>query len=229
MHSAGLSILYQIIRKDSEKQTTPNDKKQGFISSKVSASTIGLSFFYSMKNGILSLLLLACVGLCRGQKVEENTFNVGLELDALPYLTGGYFIAGWAGQGHWRCRVLTANVNKPDWSTPEGFTNHHITAYAAVIDVFLKPGWRGWWIGAGPVYWRSRIQSDSRIQTAHFDNFLLNGSLGYNLKLGKQFYLSPWAGMSMRIAGDREVPVDQQLFTLPLFNPEASLKLGVYF
>lgn len=182
-----------------------------------------------MKNGILSLLLLACVGLCRGQEAEEPTFNVGFELDALPYLTGGYFIAGWAGQGHWRCRVLTANVNKPDWSTPEGFSKHHVAAYAAVVDVFLKPGWRGWWIGAGPVYWQSRIQTDARIQTAHFNNFLLNGSLGYNLKVGKQFYLSPWVGLSMRIAGDRDVPVDQQLFTLPLFNPEASLKLGFHF
>ncbi|MBK9489386.1 MAG: hypothetical protein IPO07_11805 [Haliscomenobacter sp.] len=42
-------------------------------------------------------------------------------------------------------------------------------------------------------------------------------------------YLSPWAGLSIRVAGDTDVPVDNKRFTLPLFNPEASLKVGLYF
>lgn len=164
-----------------------------------------------------------------GQQSDKPVFNAGLELDALPYLTGGYFGAVWAGKQHWRLRLLIAGVNKPDWATPDGFTNHHITAYAAVVDYFLKPGWKGWWVGGGPVFWNSSIQTDARLQTATFSHLLLNGSIGYNIRLPHHFYLSPWAGLSMRVAGDTGVPVDNANFTLPLFNPEASLKLGWYF
>jgi hypothetical protein len=174
------------------------------------------------------LFSMSSLCLC-AQPNDRPPVNFGLELDALPYLTGGYFAAAWAGKQHWRLRLLTAGVNKPDWSTPAGFTNHHITAYAAVVDYFLKPEWNGWWIGGGPVYWSSTIQTDAKLQTAQFKNLLLNGSIGYNLRLPGHFYLSPWAGLSIRVAGDTDVPVDNTTFTLPLFNPEASLKLGWYF
>lgn len=173
----------------------------------------------------LSLLFLFASAL----QAQQNNIQVGLELDALPYLTGGYFVGGWIGQNHWRARALHANVHKPDWTTTQGFSNHRVNAYALLLDFFPKQEWRSWWIGAGPVYWRSHIQSDEKKQTVFFQNYLLNGSMGYNLKLGKKVYISPWAGLSMRIAGDRDVPVDQSSYTLPLFNPEASLKLGVYF
>lgn len=52
--------------------------------------------------------------------------KTGLELDILPYLTGGYFGAGWVGKGHVRARALIAQVNMPDFITPKGFTNHQI-------------------------------------------------------------------------------------------------------
>lgn len=175
------------------------------------------------------MFLLLCSYMMLAQEKETPTIQLGLEIDALPYLTGGYFAAAWVGQGHWRARVLHASVHKPDWTTTKGFTQHHINAYAALIDFFPKEGWRSWWIGAGPVYWRSNIQSDARIQKIYFENVLLNGSIGYNFKLGKKVYLSPWAGMSLRVAGDKEVPVDHLFYTLPLFNPEASIKLGLSF
>ncbi|MBK8042655.1 MAG: hypothetical protein IPK21_08310 [Haliscomenobacter sp.] len=153
----------------------------------------------------------------------------GLKPMPSPYLTGGYFAAGWAGKGLWRIRLLTADVNKPDWFTQKGFTNHHITAYAAVADRFLKPGWAGWWIGGGLVYWKSTIQTEARIEPVRFNNVLANGSLGYHLPLFSSIYLSPWAGLSLRIGGDQDVPVDQKTYTLPFLNPEASLKVGVFF
>lgn len=190
---------------------------------------MGKGLFHLMKNIILSLFILFCCGFAHAQLPQTRAIQAGLELDALPYLTGGYFAAGWVGQGHWRARVLHAFVNKPDWTTTKGFTQHQISAYAALIDFFPKKGWRSWWIGAGPVVWKSNIQSDSKIQRIYFDNVLLNGSLGYNLDLGKKFYLSPWGGLSLRVAGDQEIPVDQVLYTLPLINPEVSLKLGFRF
>lgn len=180
-------------------------------------------------NYFLLLLLLSGFIPSQAQRVTDKKIQAGLELDVLPYATGGYFAAAWLGKKKWRARLLTADVNKPDWSTSAGFTNHHISSYALVADRFLQTGWKGWWISGGLVYWNSHIQTDQRSETAKFKNFLLNGSLGYNITLYKKLYLSPWAGLSFRAAGDTKVPVDNKLFTLPFINPEASVKLGYTF
>jgi len=210
-------------------QTVPLTKSSSFLCICHQINPHRVFIFIPMKNLILLVLLVAQVLPGSAQKAEHSAWSLGIELDALPYLTGGYFVAGWVGKDQLRLRALTANVNKPDWSTAEGFTKHHVQAYALVADYFLKSDWRGWWIGAGPVYWKSSIQSDLQLETARFENLLLNGSLGYNWKLMNHLYLSPWAGLSIRVAGDTDVPVDNKRFTLPLFNPEASLKVGLYF
>jgi hypothetical protein len=155
--------------------------------------------------------------------------SFGVELDVLPYATGGYFGALWLGKNHLRFRALTAKVFKPDWSTKEGFKNHEIQAYALVIDYFPALNWRKWWIGAGPVIWKSKIQADGSSVNTSFSNFLLNGSIGYHLGLGRHFYLSPWAGLSLKIAGDKDVSVQNKIYNLPLLNPEMSLKFGFHF
>lgn len=158
-----------------------------------------------------------------------NKLNFGLELDVLPYATGGYFGAGWIGKNKWRARALLADVNKPDFTTKEGFTNHHIKANAVLLDCFLKDNWKGWWIGGGTVYWKSNIQSDGSNATKNFDNFLLNGSLGYNFTLYKNFYISPWAGLSLKVSGNDAFVLDNKEYNLPLLNPEASVKFGIFF
>ena len=156
-------------------------------------------------------------------------FTVGIEQDALPYLRGGYFAGVWAGKGHVRGRALLARVHKPDFVLPDGFTNNRTTAYAVLADYFLQQDWKGWWIGGGLVYWDNSIQTDRKIMTANYNNTLLNGSIGYNWKFYRHFYLSPWAGLSLRIGGAQKLTVDNQHFTPPLLNPEASLKLGWHF
>nr|WP_294907032.1 hypothetical protein [uncultured Lacibacter sp.] len=183
----------------------------------------------------LRLLLCFCMSLyllCNISAQAQSSskkIQFGAELDALPYITGGYFAAGWIGKKHLRARVLTAGVNMPEFITKNGFSNHHITSYAVVADYFFKEDFKGWWAGAGLVYWKNSIQTDAHLQTAHFKNYLLNGSIGYNIPLYKKLYLSPWAGMSIRAGGHKNVAVDAKQYTLPLLNPEASLKLGISF
>lgn len=177
---------------------------------------------------ILALFLAGWISV-NAQQDSAKKIQVGIELDALPYATGGYFAAAWAGKDLVRIRILTAAVNKPDWTTTDGFTHHHINAYALVADRFFKSGWKGWWLSGGLVYWKSRIETNAGNEQAKLQNFLLNGSLGYNITLYKKLYLSPWAGLSFRFVGDTKVPVDNKQFTLPFVNPEASLKLGYTF
>jgi hypothetical protein len=182
-----------------------------------------------MKHVLFLILILSIVSDAYAQQDSTKHFKVGAELDVLPYATGGYFAALWVGKNKTRIRVLTASVNKPDWAINKNYRNHHINAYAIVADRFLKTHWNGWWISGGIVYWKSSIQTNALLQTSNFENFLLNGSIGYNWKFYRQFYLSPWAGISFRTAGDKNVPVDNKQFTLPFINPEASLKIGWHF
>jgi hypothetical protein len=177
---------------------------------------------------LIFCLLIAIVFPAKAQR-KNVRFNVGIEQDVLPYMTGGYYLGAWAGKKNIRVRFLLASVNKPDFIVPEGFTNNHVNAYALLGDYFLRDNWSGWWLGGGLVYWDSRIQSDAQISTVSYENILLNGSLGYSWKFWKNFYVSPWAGMHIRVGGAQEVTVDGKSFNTPLLNPEASIKVGWHF
>jgi len=182
---------------------------------------------------IVKILLLVALVLTQfgsfAQSSAPKKWNFGAEQDLLPYITGGYFACVWAGKSKVRVRVLTARVHKPDFMVKSGFTNNRVTAYAALVDYFLKEEWKGWWAGTGIVYWKSTIQAYTKQSTAHLTSWLLNGSIGYNFKITNCFYVSPWCALHLRVAGDRHVIVDQRVYDPPLLNPEASVKLGIYF
>jgi hypothetical protein len=182
-----------------------------------------------MKHIITTICIFLLISVSVQGQTNKKYSHTGIELDALPYATGGYFGAIWIGKDQFRIRLLTAGVNMPEFITKKEFSNHHITSYAFVVDYFLKENWNGWWAGAGLVYWKSSIQTDAHLQTANFENYLVNGSIGYNIRLHKHIYLSPWAGMSIRAGGDKNVAVDVKKYTLSLLNPEASVKIGFHF
>jgi len=179
-----------------------------------------------MKVQRILLFLLICISY--SAKAQQKV-AIGLEQDVLPYITGGYYVGAWAGKEHIRIRGLVAHVHKPDFITPDGFTNNQVTAYAALVDYFLKQEWSGWWGSAGLVYWDNSIQKSAGGSTAYYANTLLSGSVGYQWKFYKHFYVTPWAGMHIRVGGAKEVTVDGGSFNTPVLNPEASLKIGWYF
>lgn len=184
-----------------------------------------------MKKWILLALLCYSIPTLAQNREDSTTaeWQAGVELDILPFALGGYFGASWIGKDRFRLRVLTANVHKPDITTDRAFTHHHIYAYALVADYFLKPVWKGWWVGTGPVFWQSSIISKSSGAEAGFHNWLWNGSVGHHFPIKKRFYCSPWAGLSFRIAGNKNTAVGPDHFTLPVVNPEISVKMGFIF
>lgn len=175
-------------------------------------------------------VIFCSVILCSQNSLAQSPrLSIGLEQDFLPYATGGYYAAAWVGKSHVRARALVAHVHKPSFIVPSGFTNNVVTAYALLGDYFLKPDFSGWSIGGGLVLWNSSIQSNLQQSTVSYNNTLLNGSLSYTWKFHKNFYLSPWAGLHLKIAGADHVTVDGSSFATPLFTPEASVKVGWYF
>jgi hypothetical protein len=196
------------------------------LNSAASGELYGQTLFAMLRSLLWLPLLALLTSAASAQTTPSHKISVGLEQDVLPYATGGYYAGAWVGKGHLRVRALTARVHKPDLIVKKGFTHNNVTAYALVGDFFLKKDWQGWWVSTGLVRWNSSIQSDARLSTVHYKNYLLNGSMGYNIPLSKKFYLSPWAGMHLRIGGDKHFVVDGKDFTPPLLNPEASLKVG---
>ncbi|MCB0840669.1 MAG: hypothetical protein KDD63_05535 [Bacteroidetes bacterium] len=178
-----------------------------------------------MKNYLILILLIPL----QFAYSQDNRIKAGIELDVLPYLTGGYFAAGWVGTNQVRIRALIAKVNMPDFIVSEGFTNNKINSIAIVGDYFLKKDFQGLWLGSGFVLWQGDIQTDKQIETASYKSYLLNGSLGYAFYFNPRFYISPWAGLSLRIGGDKTISVDGENYDPPLINPELSVKMGFRF
>ncbi|MBL7774449.1 MAG: hypothetical protein JNK89_00515, partial [Saprospiraceae bacterium] len=106
------------------------------------------------------------------QPAESSKWTAGIELDALPYATGGYFAALWAGKGHWRGRLLAAKATKPDFLLPDHYTDNHIRAYALLVDYFPKTNFQGWWLAAGLVAWDAEIRYLPDQQTGDFQAYL---------------------------------------------------------
>jgi hypothetical protein len=184
--------------------------------------------FLFMKRIIITLISLAFFNIGNCQTIDKNKINIGTEQDFLPYATGGYYGSVWAGKSHLRFRALTARVKKPDVMVPDGFTNNWVTAYAVLGDYFRKENWKGWSISCGFVYWKNSIELSTGSDTENYDTYLLNGSLAYTFTVYRHFYIAPWAGLHLKVGGADEVNIDQQSFTTPLINPEASVKIGIY-
>ncbi|MFN8336361.1 MAG: hypothetical protein U0U09_14630 [Cyclobacteriaceae bacterium] len=177
-----------------------------------------------MKSTLVSLFLLLMV--ISAQSQQNRKINIGIEIDALPYITGGYYGSLWIGHEHLRYRAIITEITTPEFFVEDGFTNNKINAYTAIVDYFFKPDFRKWWVGVGLEYWKGSIQTDARTSTSKYENVITTAGTGYVWKFYKKFYLNPWAALHVRVAGDNKVMVDSQEFNPPVITPEVSLKIG---
>jgi hypothetical protein len=160
---------------------------------------------------------------------NEKKLRICLEVDALPYVTGGNFAAITFGTDKIRLRALATKVYMPAFITPKEFKENTIQSYAILVDYFLKNCDKGFWIGGGLVKWNGNIKEKTSNQAVDYESLLLNGSFGYHIPLSEHLYLSPWAGMSLRIGGSKNIQVMGKTFSPALLNPEASIKIGFQF
>lgn len=188
-----------------------------------------LSQIEKMIRVIVILFTLLTARATLAQEPVAKTTTVGFEVDALPYITGGYYASFWVGHKHMRYRAIITQVTAPDFVVPDGFTNNEIQAYTVIVDYFFKEGFEKWWVGSGFEYWDGKIQTDDKLATATYSNTIFTVGGGYVWKFYKNFYLNPWVAVHFRIDGDKEVAVDGEVFTPALLTPEASLKIGWHF
>lgn len=184
---------------------------------------------FNPRHSILLILFLAACSIPSKVSAQKSPLKSGVELDFLPYALKGYFGAVWAGKDQWRVRALHARVKMPGFLDPDGLENNWIHSTAVLLDYFPEGKLEKWWIGAGPVLHNGRIEAKNSGEQATYHSYLLNGSAGYIFPLGKHLYCSPWAGLSLRIAGDKDIPVGDQTYDPPFLNPELSFKVGYMF
>ena len=176
---------------------------------------------------ILILLANSFIPKHLNAQSENKRFHLGIELDALPFVTGGYFGAMTIGTQKLRGRLLYTKVNMPSFITPSQFNYHRVHSTAVLVDYFFKDmSQNGFWLGLGIVRWNSSIREKSSDITKEFDTYLINGSLGYLYPIWKRFYISPWAGMSIPLNASAPVKIGNSIYQRPFFNPEASIKIG---
>jgi hypothetical protein len=177
---------------------------------------------------LILFALMASAG--HAQETQPKTrIAIGFELDALPYLTGGYYASVWAGKEHFRYRAIVTQITTPSFMVENGFTNNKIQSYTAIADYFFAPKFEKWWVGSGLEYWQGKIQTDRKLGTGKYDNLIFTAGGGYVWKFYHNFYLNPWVALHLRMAGDRYVQVDGQRFGISALTPEASLKIGWHF
>lgn len=177
------------------------------------------------------VLVLCLLGFPPAFAQADSTHctTVGFEVDALPFLTGGYYGSIWLGHNHFRYRAIITKATTPDFFLPKGFTNNKLMVYTVIADYFFAPHFEKWWIGAGAELWQEKIQTDAKRQTTSFTSTIATVGGGYVWKFYRNFYLNPWAGLHLRLGGTNQVIVDEKIFKPALLTPEASIKLGWHF
>jgi len=181
---------------------------------------------------ILFAILFTC-SVAWGQSSDSVTMSSiktgGIELDALPYISGGYYGSVWYGVDHFRFRGVITKTTVPQFILPEGFKNNRLNVIAFIVDYFPQQEFRGWWIGSGVEIWNATIEHENESVAPSYSNTVFTVGGGYVWKFYKNFYLNPWAAGHLMVAGDRAVAVGSWSYKPAVFTGEMSLKVGWHF
>ncbi len=176
---------------------------------------------------LLAGCLIAC-SFSTGAAAGEGEWKFGTEFDLVPYLNDGYYLSVIVGKGRLRGRIVRTELTTPSFVTDDDFEDNDLVVNAAIVDVYFKDGFSGWWVGPGLERWEGDVtEKASGVRQSYGTNILTLGG-GYTWRFAKHFYLNPWAAVHIPIGGDRDVAFPSAVFEIDA-TPEASIKLGIEF
>lgn len=176
--------------------------------------------------GLFSLLLAATAATAA--LADEPRWSFGSELDLVPFLSEGYSVSAIAGRGHWRGRLVRAELTTPEFATDDAFRDDELEVTAFIVDGFLREDQTGWWFGAGFERWDGEVTEKDSNVSREYQSVILTAGCGYVWRLGRHVSINPWAGVHTPVGGDREIRFPSHVFEIET-TPEASLKVGVSF
>ena len=156
--------------------------------------------------------------------------KISLEVDALPYITGGNYIGVGVANNGFNYRFIKADVNMPNFILPNHIDSVNMDVYTFIVDYFFRgEDYDGPWIGLGYELWNLKVKEEnSNIEedlTQHI--FTLGG--GYVFSLGEYFFVNPWIAVHYDLNNDTEKLVGNTIYKPKRITPEASLKFGFRF
>lgn len=176
------------------------------------------------------------VGIARASAEElpsqsdTSHLTLGTELDALPFITGGYYFSLIGGYEHFRLRAVLSFVYPPGFAyDSERFAHFRLQADAAIIDYFFKPDLSGFWVGAGIERWIASIDSANVNSSGNFMEWVATIGVGYVWYFYENFYINPWIAGHLRVAGDSQSTVGTQIYSVNTIQGEGSVKIGWHF
>jgi hypothetical protein len=124
----------------------------------------------------LTLLVGAASAGADDQRTRWRDPGAGVELDVLPYATGGWYGSLWYGFAHVRIRGVVSRVNPPDFTVDGDFTDAQTTAYALIADYFPRRDRTGLWLGAGVELWENSIAHPGESVRGQYDTVMATGA-----------------------------------------------------
>jgi hypothetical protein len=176
-----------------------------------------------------SIVILIMINIALGKNIESvptSSTALGLELDALPYISGGYYGSVWYGFDHFRIRGVVTKTTVPEFMLPEDYKNNRLKVFAFIVDYFPQLEFHGLWIGSGLETWNSTIEHENENVSSSYSNTVFTAGGGYVWKFYNNFYLNPWGAAHVIIAGDKKVAVGVHTYKPSIFTGEVSLKIG---
>lgn len=179
--------------------------------------------------GLLAAALLAGTPATAEEARESKKTTVGFELDALPYLSGGWYGSAWVGHDRLRIRPVVASTELPSFLVEKGFSDAKVEAYALIIDWSFRDDFRGLWVGAGAEYWKNSVTNEADGGTAEWNNTVVTVGSGYVWKIAGNLYVNPWVAGHLIVGGPTSVTAGGATYSPKRLSPEASVKLGWHF
>jgi hypothetical protein len=178
---------------------------------------------------LTSLLVAGTSAGAEDQRTHWRDPGPGVELDVLPYATGGWYGSLWYGFGHVRIRGVVSQVNPRDFAVNGDFTDAKTRAYALIVDYLPRRDRTGLWLGAGVELWENSIAHPEEVARGEYETVMATLGAGWIWHLGDHLYLNPWAAGHLRVAGDDKASVGAHTYEPDRFVAEASVKVGWRF
>jgi hypothetical protein len=179
---------------------------------------------------ILGVLLSLCVTFTVHASATDDNSGVtfGMEVDMLPYLSGGHYLSGVVGYDHYNLRLISTKTTVPGFASPKGYKDWDLDVNAIIIDYFPNENREGFWIANGVEFWDSHIRNKNTGEKGSFSQKILTLGCGYTYNINDHLYINPWAAIHYNLS-DSNVPIGSSNLNLPDIMYEASVKLGYTF
>jgi len=161
--------------------------------------------------------------------IENKTkiFTYGIELDAIPFINGGYSFSAWIGLNNDRQRIrpVISKSDMPYILNYDGLKSNDVKMYAIMTDYFFKPEFEKLFITTGIQYWDGLVTTSDNA-TGTYNEWIFTLSVGYSWKFAGNFYLNPNVSGHFRIAGDEEVQIGNDVYNTSMAIPYFSINIG---